>query len=300
MPKNGDEESARMRSLYHIPGPKTLLEMSWTEVREEQRAGTNIALVPIGSVEPHGPHAPLGNDALLSREYARRTLLHLAKINVRAVIAPPIVFGLAPQMMSFPGAINIRTETLFALLCDICRSLYRHGFIKQALMTAHAENWPLMLLAAQDLRHDPGIDIIALNWGRALYAHHEEILDSRRFEGHGGEGETSRLMAVHPELVDLTKAEPFYVEEHGTPAQRENAARRQRDPIPFDDFFDGGGLFSPPRDFGEDQTTLGHFGDPRLATREKGEAALEIVGEWQARLIRRELASSNAEAGGDS
>ncbi len=52
----------------------------------------------------------------------------------------------------------------------------------------------------------------------------------------------------------------------------------------------GEGLFRAPKDFGKDLTTVGHFGDPRLATAEKGEAALEIVGEWQARLIRRELA----------
>ena len=156
-------------------------------------------------------------------------------------------------------------------------------------MTAPAENWPLLILVAQHLTHDPGMEVIALNWGRALYAHHKEILDSKGFEGHGGEGETSRLMAVHPELVDLSKGVPFYVEEHGTPQQKAPVERRAREPIPFDNFFDGGGLFRAPKDFGKDLTTVGHFGDPRLATAEKGEAALEIVGEWQARLIRREL-----------
>jgi creatinine amidohydrolase len=271
MQKQGQGGSNRPVPLYTIPGPKTLFEMSWPEVEAERKAGTEIALVTIGSIEPHGPHAPLGNDALLSREYARRTLLHL-------------------QMMGFPGAIDVRIETLFNLMIDICKSLHRHGFVKQALMTAHGENWPLLLLVTQHLTHDPGMEVIALNWGRALYARHKEILDSSRFEGHGGEGETSRLMAVHPELVDLSRGVPFYVEEHGTPRQKAPAERRARDPIPFDNFFDGGGLFRFPRDFGKDQTTVGHFGDTRLATPEKGEAALEIVGEWQARLIRRELA----------
>ena len=280
----------RPQPLYTIPGPKTMFEMTWCEVEEERNAGTEIALVTIGSVEPHGPHAPLGNDAMLAREYARRTLVHLQKMDVRAVIAPPIHFGLNPQMMGFPGAIDIRIETLFNLLLDICKSLHRHGCVKQALMSAHAENWPLLILVAQHLTHDPGMEVIALNWGRALYARHKEILDSKGFEGHGGEGETSRLMAVHPELVDLSKGVPFYVEEHGTPQQKAPVERRARDPIPFDNFFDGGGLFRAPKDFGKDLTTVGHFGDPRLATAEKGEAALEIVGEWQARLIRRELA----------
>ncbi len=253
-------------------------------------AGTKIALVTVGSVEPHGPHAPIGNDALLAREYARQTLLHLRKMGVRAVIAPPVHFGLNPQMMNFPGTIDLQIETLLALLTDICRSLHRHGFVRQALMTAHAENWPLLVLLAQQLTHDLDMEIIALNWGRALYARQKEILESDRFEGHGGEGETSRLMAVHPELVDLSKAVPFYVEEHGTPRQRSPVERRANDPIPFDNFFDGGGLFRAPHDFGADQTSVGHFGDPRLSTAEKGNAALEIVGEWQARLIRRELA----------
>jgi len=276
--------------LYSIPGPKTLFEMTWPEVEAERKAGTRIAIVTVGSVEPHGPHAPLGNDALLAREYARHTLLHLQQMNVRAVIAPPVHFGLNPQMMNFPGAIDLRPETLMALLTDICRSLHRHGFDRIALMTAHAENWPLLVLLAQQLTHDPGIEVIALNWGRALYARHREILDSTRFEGHGGEGETSRLMAVHPELVDLSKAVPFYVEEHGTPQQRAPIDRRKSEPLPFDNFFDGGGMFRAPRDFGLDQTTVGHFGDPRLATAEKGRLAHDIVGEWQARLIRRELA----------
>lgn len=284
-------------TLYRIPGPKTLLEMTWPEVEAELKGGTQIALITVGSIEPHGPHAPIGNDALLAREYARRTLLHLHRMNVRAVIAPPVHFGLNPQMMSFPGSIDLRIDTLFALLTDICRSLHRHGFVKQALMTAHAENWPLLVLLAQQLTHDPGMEVIALNWGRALYARHKEILDSDRFEGHGGEGETSRLIAVHPELVDLSKAVPFYVEEHGTPRQRDPGERRTRDPVPFDNFFDGGGLFRAPRDFGADQTTVGHFGDPGRATAEKGNKALDIVGEWQARLIRRELAPEMLPAG---
>jgi creatinine amidohydrolase len=292
---NANEEHPDFRTLYRVPGPKTLLEMTWREVESERNSGTDIALITVGSVEPHGLHAPLGNDALLAREYARHTLLHLNRMGVRAVIAPPVHFGLNPQMMNFPGAIDLRPETLMALLTDICRSLYRHGFVKQALMTAHAENWPLLIMLAQQLTHDPGIKVVALNWARALYARHGELLDSKKFEGHGGEGETSRLMAVHPELVDLTQAVPFYVEEHGTPEQRAIVDRRARDQIPFDSFFDGGGLFRPPRDFGRDQTTVGHFGDPGLATVEKGRRALDIVGEWQARLIRRELAGDTTQ-----
>ena len=85
-------DPANYLPLYSVPGPKTLLEMTWPEVEAELKGGTRIAIVTVGSVEPHGPHAPIGNDALLAREYARHTLLHLQKMKVRAVIAPPVHF----------------------------------------------------------------------------------------------------------------------------------------------------------------------------------------------------------------
>jgi creatinine amidohydrolase len=113
--------------LYGFKPPKTLYEMTWEEAQEVLRE-TNLVILPTGSTEQHGPHLPLGNDALQVREMARRIVVQLGEKGVKSVAGPLIPFGVASYHMPFPGTISLQASTFQTLMFEVCMSLYRHGF----------------------------------------------------------------------------------------------------------------------------------------------------------------------------
>ena len=261
--------------LYSLKGPKTLFEMTWEEVAEALEE-TDIVLIPVGSTEQHGPHLPLGNDAMQGRETARRVASKLGQEGITVVVGPTIPFGIAPYHMAFPGTIRLSHSTLKSVIKEVCLSLYHHGFRKIALLLSHGGNFGTMLVAAEELVQETDAQVVVLNWWRALMAQYPQMLKSKRPEGHGGEGETARMLATHPELVEMERARVFYSE--------------KADKM---DSFDlhpalGGGVYYPERDLKE-TTECGSAGNPTLATRETGEKQWEATTDWICRIIKRDL-----------
>lgn len=267
-------------SLYTIPGPKTLYEMSWEEVQETLQE-TDIVLVPCGSTEQHGPHLPLGNDWMQAAEMARRSVLALEARGVRAVVGPTIPFGTASYHMPFPGTISLTSDTFKALLKEVCLSLHKHGFKHQALLLGHGGNYSVMMTVAQDLVDETDATVLVLNFLKTMTDRYPEILSSKQHESHAGEGETSRLLAVHPELVQLDRAKVF---------RSERAEKMESHDHPLL----GGGIFRPSRSF-RDGTPVGSVGDPTRATAATGDKLYEIIADWVAGAIVREFGSARPE-----
>lgn len=262
-----------LEPLYTIRGPKTLYEMSWAEV-EEALAKTDIVLVPVGSVEQHGPHLPLGSDSMQGVDFSRRLVAMLEEDGVPVVAGPPVLFGVSSAHMSFPGSVTLQPTTLITLLEEVCLSLFKHGFRKHALIMAHGGNWPVMQTVVQSLTaKESGMKVIALNWLGYMYDKYPSILQSKRPEKHSGEGETARMLATHPELVMMERAQEYYPD-----AERAKLYGHAE------------GVYKTMHDM-KQVSPPGSMGNPSLATAETGEIIYDKVVRWMADAIKQEFAS---------
>jgi creatinine amidohydrolase len=262
-----------LEALYTIRGPKTLFEMTWAEA-QEALAQTDIALIPVGAVEQHGPHLPLGADSMQAVDFGRRLINLLCEEGVPVVVSPPVLFGVSSAHMAFPGTITLKPQTLLTVLEEVCLSLYEHGIRKFALLMGHGGDWPVMQVAVQSLmvqRKD--LSAIALNWLGYMYSKYPDILASKKPEKHSGEGETARMLATHPELILLERAREYYPE----PAQAKLYGHPE-------------GVYKTMHNI-QEVTPVGSIGNPRLATAETGEKIYDTVVRWMADAIKQELVS---------
>jgi creatinine amidohydrolase len=171
-------------------------ELTWQEVEQYLQAD-DIAIVPIGSTEQHGPAGTLGVDT-----YVAIGLAEDAARRAGVLVTPPIWYGESSHHMAWAGTISLRPETVVAVLKDVCRSLARHGFRKLILLNGHkGSNLPAMEMAAKQLHEDelPHVLIAVvdpLHIGRTIARSTKEVA-----EHHGGELELSQVWYRFPPHV---------------------------------------------------------------------------------------------------
>jgi creatinine amidohydrolase len=159
-----------------------------------------VVILPIGAVEEHGAHLPLGTDTF-------QPLFVLEKITERidVLVAPPIYYGLCNSTRNFPGTISLRFETLYNLTLDVLSELIRHGARRIVVLSGHAGRPHMAALkeAAQEVaRQTPDVKLMVLSDYDIVYELRGSEFDPD--DGHAGDIETSRIMAIHPELVKGT------------------------------------------------------------------------------------------------
>jgi len=186
-------------------------EMTWKQAEEYFR-GDVLAVLPVGSVEQHGPLGPLGTDYLIPEELARR----LAKRS-DVLVLPAMPYGVCPHHLSFPGTIDIGYEALFAVLEGIAASLMTHGVRRFLILNGHGGNSPAIERAALNIYRRGGLSAIIDWWSLAPQ------LNPAWQGGHGAGQEASAIMAFRPGLVD--KGRLFAGEIRGQ-ARRIAAAQR--------------------------------------------------------------------------
>jgi creatinine amidohydrolase len=256
-----------------------LPEMSWPQVQTYLMENAKAVILPLGSTENHGPHAPLGTDSIIIEELCRR----LAP-RVDAIIAPVLPLGFCPQHLSFVGSISLRNETLARVLLETASCLADQGFVEFILISGHGGNRIALELAAANLKQSrPELLVIHAHmlvvqtsrhirsqvehrYGRAL---------SKIWEAHGGEQETAAVMAVRPELVGLENSAP-------EPDVTRYLARGRDHEVAVVDY-----------DL-RTHAPAGNWGDPRGATAEQGEVFFEVMAEYLAERIRAQRAADQA------
>jgi creatinine amidohydrolase len=229
-----------------------LAEMTSPEIKEALKMGSTVIL-PVGATEVCGQHCPVGTDHLTAREVARR----LGEIT-RTVVAPTIPVGDSLPLMGFPGTLTVSTETLYLYLRDICLSLVANGFKRIFFFNTHVYNTYPIDRVARDLK-PKGILSAQVDFWRLVFTFAEKsgLTESKNFMlGHGGEANTSVVMALFPELVNLRKAK----EETPKPSL---TSKYQGTLITYRDF--------------ADYSKTGTVGYPALASQEKGNAFIEKV-----------------------
>lgn len=152
-----------------------------------------VALWPVGAVEPHGPHAPLGTDTLISVGICERAAQRLGD----TVVLPPLQFGVTRFGAAFAGAIGISEATLRAVVLDVAAAVAAQGFRRLAIVNSHFE--PEQVSTLRAAAQEAG----ALYLDLVRRANAERLTDEFRSGScHAGRYETSLLLADAPQLVD--------------------------------------------------------------------------------------------------
>jgi creatinine amidohydrolase len=177
-------------------------QMSWPQIAEFLKRSDTV-LVPIGATEQHGLHTPL----MVDTGWAVATCEETAK-RADILIAPPTHFGWSSHHMGYAGCITLRPETLTQVALDIGESLAYHGFKKIIFVNGNRiANLPPLDIAAAKLRTRTGAFVAIADVSMLAREEFAQIAESAPGGlGHGGESETSLMLAYWPDLVDMEKA----------------------------------------------------------------------------------------------
>lgn len=171
-----------------------LAEMTRTDVARLKRKP--VVLLPVGSIEQHGPHLPLGSDLIQPMAVLERVAAETG-----AIIAPPIPYGVVHASRPFPGSVCVSFDALRAYTRDVLSELVRNGFKRVVVVSGHAEGVHLAALrtAAKEVVDRGGADITVLSDYDLVYG--SKYSEKAEGDGHAGKVETSRILAERPDLV---------------------------------------------------------------------------------------------------
>ena len=188
---------------------KNYRDLTRLEMEQVDKENT-IILIPVGALEQHGNQAPLGTDDIIAEamvEHIGKALEEAGEPDFPMLVFPLIPVGLSTEHKNFCGSITLRPQTYYNLLYDICVSLAHHGFKKIAFLICHGGNAPLIQILSRELRSELGIAPFFLSSG--AFSHPDvkaTVSEGNVWDFHGGEMETSMVMAVDESLVKLDTA----------------------------------------------------------------------------------------------
>lgn len=226
-----------------------------------------IVLIPVGALEQHGNQAPLGTDDIITEEMVKRigtALEEAGEVDFPMLNFPVIPVGLSTEHKNFCGSITFKPETYYHMLYDICISLAHHGFKKLAFLVCHGGNAPVIQVLSRELRSELGISPFILSSGAFNHPDVQAtISEGNIWDFHGGEMETSMVMAVDENLVHLEASE------EGIPAPFIN----NKALLPYGSVSIGwvSEDWETP-----DKKPIGIGGNPRGATAKKGDIIFDI------------------------
>ena len=177
-----------------------LAQLAYTDVDALRADGRpTVLLLPLGATEPHGPHAPLETDTLISLGICRRAAKRLGDDpDVRAFVLPPLPYGVTRYGAAFPGGVSIGEATLRALVVEIAGSLAAQGFERIVLVNSHVEPEQVQTLRDAVAELGPSVRLLDLTRRRSAERLTEEF---RSGSCHAGRYETSLVLAEQPGLV---------------------------------------------------------------------------------------------------
>ena len=193
------------------PPKRNWMEMTWQEIAGAGAATARwIAVLPLAAVEQHGPHLPLGVDSYIAEAYLAR-VQKLLPDDLPATFLPVQRIGISAEHLSYPGTLTLSTATAIAAWTELGESLARAGIRKLVLVTSHGGNVAAMESVARELRARLGMLAVTVGWHRFGYPDGTFAAEERKHGIHGGDVETSLMLATAPETVRKNKvinAEP--------------------------------------------------------------------------------------------
>jgi creatinine amidohydrolase len=250
----------------------------WKELTAEdlraKAAADAIVVLPVASMEQHGPHLPVGVDTILCEGVCRAGAEQVAA-DVPVVVAPTLWCGMAEHHMAFGGTFTFDIPTYRVVLFVFLPSVERHGFSRVLIVNGHGGNIPALNAFLPDFARETRLTVSAATYFELMRTDIAPLLEDQTGVQHACEVETSLMMVIAPDLVRRDRiAEAFSDPE---------ARRRFRTvPARFRSF--------------KEITASGVLGDARRASPVKGEKLLEILAGGLADLLKSGRLSAPATA----
>jgi creatinine amidohydrolase len=229
----------------------------------------DVALMPVGAIEQHGPHLPVSVDADILRGVVQAAVPHLAG-GFRVVALPPITIGKSNEHLAFPGTLTIGTETLLRYWIDVAESVLRAGFRRIVVLNSHGGQPQLVEILVREMRvRHAALAVSASTYGFGVP---DGLFDAAecRHGIHAGAIETSMMMHLRPDAVRHEAIADFT--SIGPAIERHYAELRLEGSI-------GIGWMT------QDINPAGAVGNATLATAEAGRLCLDHAGRGLARLL---------------
>jgi len=187
--------------------------LAWPEVKAQLESGRDTVVMALGATEQHGLHMPLATDALIGDRLAR-----IVAGRLDAFLAPTLRIGCSAHHVGFAGTISLSEQTYHGLVADLARSLLDGGFERIVLLPTHGGNFGPLAAALEQLEDDEREHVVALTDLGVLFqiaqiGEREHGVPLGEGGLHAGEWETSLMLAIHPELVDMEGAQPGFTGE---------------------------------------------------------------------------------------
>lgn len=179
-------------------------ELTWPQA-ERRFQEVDVALLPVGAIEQHGPHLPLDTDAFDADYLARRVAESCS--DPKPIVLPPIPYGVSYHHDDFPGTISVSNEALSKLVYDIGLACARNGITKLVIVNGHGGNSATLKFAAQMINRDANI-FTCVDTGESSDVDLDRLCETDN-DVHAGEVETSTSLAIRPDLVDDSAVQAF-------------------------------------------------------------------------------------------
>ena len=242
----------------------------WKELTAEdlraKAAANAVVVLPVASMEQHGPHLPVGVDTILCEGVCKAGAEMAAK-DVAVVVAPTLWCGMAEHHMAFGGTFTFDVPTYRAVLLAFLRSLERHGFKRVLIVNGHGGNISATNAFLPDFARETGLRVFASTYFDLVASDLAPLLEDQKTVHHACEVETSLMMVLAPDTVKRERLSEAFGMLGEDPRK---AFKTQR----FHSF--------------KDLTPSGVVGDARKANRAKGEKLLAVCAEGVAQAIRNE------------
>jgi len=229
------------------------LESTYTELAQLDRSKT-VVILPVGAIEAHGPHLPLGTDGILAEGMARSAAAKVKEHGLGAVILPTYHWTVAGFAEDFPGTLSFAASNVVHWLRDLTRSLAQQGWMALAIANAHLDPGHLECLRMG--LDDPPLPVIFPNLARRRWA---QRLTAEFQSGacHAGQYEGSMVLALRPDLV-----------------RQEVAAQLDDNPHSLVEAIQAG-----KSTFAQAGGPQAYFGSPRQASAHEGLQSLDTLGQ---------------------
>lgn len=252
-------------------------DLSTHEFARRMRDGTaarTVAVLPVAAIEQHGPHLPVSVDTTLLEGVIAAAQPQLdAQDDI--LFLPTQAVGKSNEHLRYPGTLTLKAETLIALWTEIGESVARAGVKKLVLLNAHGGQVSVMDIVARDLRVRCDMLVFSVNWFTLPLGEQVSSLftpEEHRFGIHAGDIETSMMLALKPEMVDMSQAQNF-------------KSSSQARAAGYDIL--GNGMSAKMGWMMQDYNPMGACGHASLATADKGRAVIDAAGTSLARLLHQ-------------
>ncbi len=238
------------------------MHYEWRKLRadqlRQQAANDAIVILPIASIEQHGPHLPVEVDSMLGETVAAQTAEKVQAKGQEVLVLPVLWTGLSEHHMSFGGTITLDNAAFTAVVEGVVKSILRHGFKRIVLLNAHGGNENALRTITDDLTPKYGVPIVQFTYWYAAAVPIARILETQGGLQHACEAETAMMMAVRPDLVA----------EDRIPLAKSNTTPDVSDLV-------GGGVYMW-RSIGS-RSASGVIGNREASTPAKGEALFDAI-----------------------